>query len=58
MRMQLSGKAALVTGSVQGIGLAIEKVSVAEAARVIGCGLADAEQTDGVKAEIRAAGAP
>jgi len=56
--MQLSGKAALITGSVQGIGLAIEKVSVAEAARVIGCGLADAEQTDGVKAEIRAAGAP
>ncbi|MGE4612649.1 MAG: 3-hydroxybutyrate dehydrogenase [Paracoccaceae bacterium] len=56
--MLLKGKTALVTGSVQGIGLAIAKAFAAEGARIVAHGLADAEQAATVQSEIIDAGAP
>ncbi|WP_208993106.1 3-hydroxybutyrate dehydrogenase [Roseibium sp. TrichSKD4] len=54
----LRGKTALITGSVQGIGLAIAKTLAAQGARIGVHGLANAEQADAAVAEIKAAGAP
>jgi 3-hydroxybutyrate dehydrogenase len=54
----LKGRTALVTGSVQGIGLAIAKALAAEGARIALHGLASPEQIERAAAEIEAAGAP
>ncbi|MCE8509935.1 3-hydroxybutyrate dehydrogenase [Ruegeria pomeroyi] len=54
----LSGKTALVTGSVQGIGLAIAKVLAGAGARIAVHGLADAEKAEAACAVMHAAGAP
>jgi 3-hydroxybutyrate dehydrogenase len=54
----LAGRAALVTGSVQGIGLAIAIALAAEGARVAIHGLATPDQAAAVEADLRAAGAP
>ena len=54
----LSGKTALVTGSVQGIGFSVAKALAQAGARVAVHGLATAEQAQGKVAEIVAAGAP
>jgi len=53
----LSGKTALVTGSVQGIGLAVARALAAAGARIAVHGLATADQAEAVVAEIRQAGA-
>ncbi len=57
-RDDLAGKTALVTGSVQGIGLAIAKALAAAGVRVAVHGLADAAQGEAICAEMRQAGAP
>ncbi len=54
----LRGKTALVTGSVQGIGLAVAKSLAAAGARVALHGLANQEDIDAALAEVREAGAP
>ncbi len=54
----LMGKTALVTGSVQGIGLAIAKSLAGAGARIAVHGLADAEQAQAAVDAVRAAGAP
>jgi len=56
--MNLNGKTALVTGSVQGIGLAIAKAFASEGVRIAAHGLADAVQAEAVKNELLEAGAP
>lgn len=58
MEQTLSGKTALVTGSLQGIGLAIAKALGSAGARVGVHGLADRTRADAAEAEVRAAGAP
>lgn len=54
----LSGKTAFVTGSVQGIGLAVANALAGAGARVALHGLASPEQAQAAVAEVRAAGAP
>ncbi|UES58593.1 SDR family NAD(P)-dependent oxidoreductase [Roseibium aggregatum] len=54
----LTGKTALITGSVQGIGLAIAKALAGAGARVAVHGLANPEEAQAAVAEIKAAGAP
>lgn len=54
----LTGKTALVTGSVQGIGLAIATSLAAAGARIAVHGLADQDQIDTATAALLAAGAP
>ncbi len=54
----LRGKTALVTGSVQGIGLAVAKSLAAAGARVALHGLASPQQAEAALAEVRKAGAP
>lgn len=58
MSKSLSGRNALVTGSVQGIGLAIARSLAAEGAAIGLHGLADAAQIAAATAELKAAGAP
>ena len=53
----LEGKTALVTGSVQGIGLAIAKALASAGARIGIHGFADADEVVKAETEIRAAGA-
>lgn len=54
----LAGKCALVTGSVQGIGLEIARALAKEGAAIAVHGLADADQARAACAELVAAGAP
>ena len=54
----LAGKCALVTGSVQGIGLEIARALAKEGAAIAVHGLADADQAKAACAELIAAGAP
>jgi len=54
----LEGRAAFVTGSVQGIGLAVAKSLASAGANVALHGLATPEQAEAAMAEVRAAGAP
>jgi len=54
----LSGRTALVTGSVQGIGLAVARTLASAGARIAVHGLADAEQVAAACAELEVAGAP
>jgi 3-hydroxybutyrate dehydrogenase len=53
----LNGRIALVTGSVQGIGLAVAKSMAEQGARIALHGLAEEEQIAAAKAELLAAGA-
>jgi len=54
----LAGKTALVTGSVQGIGMAVAKALAAAGARIAVHGLASAEEAQAAVAATREAGAP
>lgn len=54
----LDGRTALVTGSVQGIGLAIARALAEEGARIALHGLADADTSLMAQTEMREAGAP
>jgi 3-hydroxybutyrate dehydrogenase len=54
----LEGRTALVTGSVQGIGLAIGSELASAGARIAVHGLAKREQADAAVRTIREAGAP
>jgi 3-hydroxybutyrate dehydrogenase len=56
--MDLGGKTALVTGSVQGIGLAVAKALGASGARVAVHGLADKAQAEAAVHAVRSEGAP
>ena len=56
--MDLGGKTALVTGSVQGIGLAVAKALGASGARVAVHGLADKAQAEAAVQAVRSEGAP
>lgn len=58
MQDALDGKTALVTGSVQGIGLAIAKSLAGAGVRIAVHGLADAEKGKAICAEMRDTGAP
>ena len=58
MERYLEGKTALVTGSVQGIGLAIARALAGAGARIGLHGLATQDAIDRAKAETLAAGAP
>ncbi len=58
MNGELKGRTALVTGSVQGIGLAVAKSLATAGARIALHGLADQAQIKAAEAELRAAGAP
>lgn len=58
MSGELAGRCALVTGSVQGIGLAIAEALAAAGARIAVHGLADAATREAALAAVRAAGAP
>lgn len=54
----LSGKTALVTGSVQGIGMAIAEKLAAAGANIVVHGLADEKQAEAAQETMKAAGAP
>jgi len=54
----LQGKTALVTGSVQGIGLAIAQSLAAEGARIAFHGIADEARISEVRSILEKAGAP
>ncbi|MCX2722092.1 3-hydroxybutyrate dehydrogenase [Roseibium salinum] len=54
----LSGKTALVTGSVQGIGLAVARSLAGAGARIAVHGLATADEAEAAVAAMREAGAP
>ena len=54
----LSGRTALVTGSVQGIGLAIAKALAGEGVRIALHGLASPEEAAAAEQACRDAGAP
>ena len=56
--LPLTGRRALVTGSAQGIGLAIAQALAQQGASVVLHGLADASQLEAARAAILAAGAP
>lgn len=58
MTTQLEGKTALVTGSVQGIGLAVARELAGAGVRIALHGLATPEQVAHAKADLHAAGAP